>query len=203
MCQPFWRQIGNYRLLWSSKKVLYFGLLCVALCLTQCTKKETPTNQPPAFGKETYTFKIPENSAAGTAVGSVTATDPEEATLSYSLVQQNGVASTEFQINALGGISVKAGASLDYETKTSYTLKVEATDQSNPPQSQAANVTINVTDVDEAPSFGEIPTLSVDENSAAGTAVGSVTATDPEEATLSYSLVQQNGTASTEFQKMP
>ena len=97
-------------------------------------------------GQSSETRSVAENSAAGTAVGDpVTGTPYGTETLSYTLT---GEASTSgaFVIDAATGqISVKTGATLDYETKNSYTGSVTWTVQG---QTATASLTINVTDVE-------------------------------------------------------
>ncbi|MXY98465.1 MAG: hypothetical protein F4Z29_12135, partial [Gemmatimonadetes bacterium] len=109
------------------------------------------------------TRSVAENSGAGTAVGGpVTGTpyddgdDQTDDALSYSLT---GAASTSgaFEINsATGQISVKQGATIDYETRTSYTGKVGYTVDG---YATAINVTINVTDV-TGPEAPAAPTVA-------------------------------------------
>ena len=97
-------------------------------------------------GTRSETRSVAENSAAGTAVGDpVTGTPHGTETLTYTL---SGEASTSnvFVIDSSSGqISVKQGASLDYETKDSYTGTVGWTVQG---QAATATVTISVTDVE-------------------------------------------------------
>ncbi len=87
---------------------------------------------------------IAENSPAGTAVGDpVTGTPYGEETLSYTLT---GDAATVFTIgSSTGQISVKQGATIDYETKSSYTGQVTYTVQG---QTATIDLTINVTEVE-------------------------------------------------------
>ena len=94
-------------------------------------------------GKMGVTRSVPENSAAGTAVGDpVTGTPYNSETLTYTLT---GDAADAFTIDlASGQISVKQGATLDYETENSYTGQVNWTVQG---QAAAAGLTINVSDV--------------------------------------------------------
>ncbi|MCY3939010.1 MAG: fibronectin type III domain-containing protein, partial [Chloroflexi bacterium] len=98
-----------------------------------------------AFNGADLSRSVAENSAAGTAVGDAVTGNPYNgAALTYSLT---GEASTsgDFVIDSASGqISVKQGASLDYETKSSYTGKVKWTVQG---QQASADVTIEVTDV--------------------------------------------------------
>ena len=98
---------------------------------------------------------VPENSAAGTAVGRTVVGNPYETeTYTYTLTGE-AATSGAFEIDSASGqISVKQGASLDYETKTSYTGKVHWTVQE---QAAVVNVTINVTDA-TAPEAPAAPT---------------------------------------------
>ena len=141
---------------------------------------------------------VAENAAAGTSVGAaVTVTSNTNSyTLTHSL---GGTDAGKFTIESSSGqIKVKTGTSLDYETKSSYSVTVTvaaavAQSQSldpNAPGNYVIPVTINVTNVNEAPEFSAATaTRSIAENSAADTNVGTaVAATDPEGDTLTYSL---------------
>ena len=135
-------------------------------------------------------WKLPKNSGGGTNVGSpITASDPDAGdTLTYSL---SGTDAASFAIgSSTGQISTKSGETYNYEAKSSYLLTVEVSDGNEGTDSIA--VTVNLNNVNEAPSFTANleTTLSVAEDSLAGTNVGSaITATDPEGDTLTYSLV--------------
>ena len=128
------------------------------------------------------TFVVAENSANGTAVGTVTATDPDQPSpnnaLTYAIT--GGNTGDVFTINPTTGEITVAGA-LDYETTTSYSLMVTVTDGGSTPLSDTATFTITVTDVNEyAPVFAGVATaVSYAEN--ATTAVTTVTATDADE----------------------
>ena len=163
-----------------------------------------PANQAPAFDAASATRSVAENSAAGTNVGAaVTATDPDAGdTLTYTL---SGTDAASFAIGgSTGQITTVDGESYDYEVKSSYSLKVEATDGKGGTASIA--VTVNLINVNEAPAFGEgeadetgvkTTTRQVAENSPAGTSVGApIDATDPDGDTLTYSLT---GTDATSF----
>ena len=74
-------------------------------------------------------FAVDEGSAAGTAVGTVTATDVEGDAVSYAIV--GGNEDGQFAIDAAtGAITVAAGADIDFETLSSYQLTVRATESS-------------------------------------------------------------------------
>ncbi len=93
-------------------------------------------------------------------------------TLTYSLTNS---ANGRFAINASTGvITVADGSQLDYESATSHNITVRTTDAGGLTYDQV--FTINVTNVNEAPTITSAATASVAENS---TAVMTVTASDP------------------------
>ena len=110
------------------------------------------------------TFSAAENQ---TAIGTVTATDADtdDSLLVFS------ISGSELMITS-GGLLTFANAP-DYETKTSYSATVTATDGTN---SSTQDITVTITDVDDvAPVFTSDSTFSASENQ---TAIGTVTATD-------------------------
>ena len=142
-------------------------------------------NTAPAFPTDTTTRSIAENTATGTNIGAaVTATDMDM--LTYSL---SGTDQASFDIVSTSG-QLQTKDDLDFETKSTYEVVITATDPSN--AADSVTVTINVTNVNEAPAFtdGTTATRSVDEATAAGGNVGTpVSATDPDSGdTLTYSL---------------
>ncbi len=151
--------------------------------------QEASVNNAPVFDEGTGTTReLPENSAAGTSVGlPLTATDADEDTLTYTL---SGDAADSFEIDAATGqLLTKAGVSYDYETQATYAVTVTAEDPEG--GSASINVTVNLTDANDAPTFaeGDGATRTLAENTAAGENVGEpLTATDPDEDTLTYTL---------------
>ena len=97
-----------------------------------------PDTSTPIFTSAS-TFSVAENQTSG-----FTATATDNSTLTYSL---SGTDVSSFAINATTGV-VTFNTAPDYETKTSYSLIVTATDSSN--NSSLQNVTVNITDVDES-----------------------------------------------------
>ena len=106
-------------------------------------------------GTSSVTRSISESSSAGTSVGDpVTGTPHGEETLSYSLT---GDATAAFVIDSsTGQISVKQGATLDYETKSSYTGQVTWTVQG---QTATVSLTIELANT-SAPSKPDAPTVT-------------------------------------------
>ena len=105
------------------------------------------TNTPPEFGATIAAREVAENSAAGTDVGApVTATDFDDDTLTYTL---EGTDAASFQIvSATGQIQTTSGVTYDFETKSRYSVTVKADDNNG--GTDTIDVTINLTDVDEA-----------------------------------------------------
>ncbi|MEP3479784.1 MAG: cadherin domain-containing protein [Fuerstiella sp.] len=131
-------------------------------------------------------FAIVENSANGTLVGTLTATDEDVAdSVSYSIV--NG--QTAFQVDPITGIiSVADHAQLDFESTTSFALDVQVQDQFG--LTDVSTVTIQVIDANEAPFGLTVSNLSVNENSVSGTLVGTAVAEDVDQADfLRYSIL--------------
>ncbi len=108
-----------------------------------------PENTPPTFDEGDSAIRsLVENTAAGQLVGApLTATDPDDHTLSYSL---SGDDAGSFDIDAATGqLLTKFGVSYDYETQDTYSLTV-TTDDGNAAATIA--VTVSLTDVNETPS---------------------------------------------------
>ena len=143
-------------------------------------------NESPAVSDQS--FDLAENSANGTSVGLVNASDVDSGdSLTYAIT--GGTGATAFAINGLTGeITVADASQLDYESTTSLTLNVEVTDDGVPSLSDSAIVTINLTPLnDNDPVFTSSGTVSVAENV---TFVTTVTATDADLPiqTVTYSL---------------
>ena len=120
-------------------------------------RTNTPTNNAPVFSSSNVSRSIAENTAAGQNVGTaVTATDADAGdTLGYTLGGADA-ASFDF-VESSGQIRTKSGVTYDFETKSSYTVTVTASDGTD---TAVATVTISVTDVDEPPSAPATPMVS-------------------------------------------
>ncbi|XP_023582624.1 cadherin-8 isoform X2 [Trichechus manatus latirostris] len=149
-------------------------------------------DNPPKFAQSLYHFSVPEDVVLGTAIGRVKANDQdigENAQSSYDIIDGDGTALFEITSDAQAqdGI-IRLRQPLDFETKKSYTLKVEAANvhidprfSSRGPFKDTATVKIVVEDSDEPPVFSS-PTylLEVHENAALNSVIGQVTARDPD-----------------------
>ncbi len=118
-----------------------------------------------------------ENQPVGTTVGTLTATDSTPGdTHVFTLV--SGAGSTDNAAFTIDGGVLQTPASFDYETKSSYSIRVRATDQGG--LYLETQITITVTDVNDAPTDISLSNSTVPENQPSGTAVGTFTATDPD-----------------------
>jgi Ca2+-binding RTX toxin-like protein len=134
---------------------------------------------------------VAENAANGTVVGTVTGVDPDAgAVLTYALTDDAG---GRFAIDATtGAIMVANGAPLNHEAAASHEVTVRVTDQGG--LTFDKSFTLNVTDVNEAPTGAALTGGSVAENAANGTVVGTVAGLDPDVgATLTYALTDNAG----------
>ena len=163
----------------------------------------TDVNEAPEFPTETGARSVAENTAAGQSIGGpVEATDEDPGdTLFYSL---GGTDAASFTIDELTGqISVGDGTTLNFEgQKKSYTVTVsvrdskDASGNADTATDDTIDVTITVTNVNEAPVVAGPVTKNYPEN---GTAtVATYTATDPEGKTISWYL--QSGGDSDSFE---
>ena len=102
-------------------------------------------NEPPKFSVETASRTIAENTTTGVAIGApVTATDPDTGdTPAYTL---GGTDANFFDIDTSTG-QLWTQAALDYETKSSYTVAVTASDGT---LTATVDVPVTVTNIDEA-----------------------------------------------------
>jgi VCBS repeat-containing protein len=150
-----------------------------------------PDNFPPLISNQS--FSVPENSSVDTVVGTVVASDSGASpTLTYSLISGN--VGSAFTIDAgTGVIHPSTGTSLNFEATSTYTLTVQVSDNGSPSLSSSAQITIHVTDVNEAPTIAGGQTFSLVENSPVNTLVGTVVASDADTNDIrTYEIVSGN-----------
>ena len=117
------------------------------------------------------TFSADENQ---TSIGTVTATDAEGDTISFS------ISGSEINIDSSSGVLTFASAP-DYETKSSYTATVTASVAPSHPH----KTLMNINNVNDEPTFTSSATFGTDENQ---TSIGTVTTDDIEGDTITYSI---------------
>nr|XP_046262316.1 protocadherin alpha-2-like isoform X8 [Scatophagus argus] len=137
----------------------------------------------PTFSKSLYKARVFENTAQGTVVIKLNATDLDEGIngkIVYSLIKRGNIdPSNIFDLNAeTGEITVKG--TLDYEDTPAYEVRVQAMDQGPSPRSAHAKLLIEIIDVnDNAPEISVTSLMTpVKEDAELGTIVALVTVND-------------------------
>ena len=105
-------------------------------------------NSPPLF--QDQTLSIAENSAAGSLVGAISASDPEGDAVTYAItgnVDPDGDGNQAFRVEGAQFI-VNDADDFDYEIDSQLVVAAEASDGS---LTDTAQITVNVTDVNENP----------------------------------------------------
>lgn len=147
-------------------------------------------NNPPSISAQS--FQVNENSASGTTVGQVTASDPNAGqTLTYTIISGN--TSNAFNLSATGLLTVANPSALNYEANNLYTLVVKVSDNGTPVLSAQAQITITITNVNDAPTVTAGQTFNVYSNATNGTVVGTVLSEDEDSGqTVNYAIVGGN-----------
>ncbi len=134
---------------------------------------------------------IAENVAVATVVGTLSSTDVDAGdTHTYELVA--GTGDTDNASFAIVGSELRTAAAVNFETKSSYSVRVRSTDGDG--LTFERTLTITVTNVNEAATSVTLSDTSVDDGAASGTTVGTFTNNDPDAGnTFTYSLVGGTG----------
>ncbi|XP_060715261.1 cadherin-12a isoform X1 [Tachysurus vachellii] len=148
-------------------------------------------DNPPRFAKSVFHLRVPESAPVGSSVGKIKAHDLDtgpNAEVEYRVVPGDG--SSLFDIYTEGhtqeGI-VLLKKPLDYESRKLYSFKVTASDphmdahfMQSGSHSDTAVVKLSVMDVEEAPIFSSSEYSMETREGAAGNAIGTVNAHDPD-----------------------
>ncbi|XP_045930685.1 protocadherin-16-like [Micropterus dolomieu] len=152
-------------------------------------------DNPPLFDQPVYRQVIPEVVFPGSFVLQVTARDKDQGPngdINYRILQDQGAYSNWFSIDSVTGI-ITTLSQLDYEKNPDPSITVVATDGGKPPLSSTAVVNIVLQDInDNEPTFERnFYNVSIKENTALGTCILEVTATDADGGSfgsITYSL---------------
>jgi hypothetical protein len=162
-----------------------FSTATDTISITVNVPNATPTN----LGISAST--IDENVSTGAPIGTLTSTDPDAGnTFTYSLV--TGTGDTDNAAFTIVGNQLQINASPDFETKSSYSVRVRTTDQGG--LSFEKPLTITVNNVNETPTDLGISSSAIAENVAPNSVVGNLSSIDPDSGnTFTYSLVTGSG----------
>ncbi|KAA0146769.1 hypothetical protein FNF29_07834 [Cafeteria roenbergensis] len=137
-------------------------------------------NEPPSVTWPSGPLRVAENSAAGTVITVIEASDPEDAEASIVWDISDSELPGAFRV-AAGSLEVQDGSLLDFETAPNsgrISVLIRATDTGAESVSQW--VTVQVSDVNEPPVVVAGQTFIVAEDSSVGTIVGSIQIADPD-----------------------
>jgi hypothetical protein len=184
---------ASYAVMVSVEDISLTGSTPVTATLTLTV---TDVNEVPTGVALTNTrTSIAENTstAARIKVADVMITDDA---LGSEAITLSGADASSFEVDG-PAIYLKAGVTLDYEIKSSYSVTVSVADNSlTGSTSQVAAYTLGISNVNEAPSQIVLSAFTVAENSPIGTVVGVLSTTDVDAGdSFAYTLV--SGTGST------
>ena len=138
--------------------------------------KVNPVNDAPAFGNLLSSYSYSENETA--SITTITGTDVDSDVLTITL---SGTDATSFNFSSENILSFIN--SPDYETRTSYSITLTVSDSTDSLSKDVSILISNINDV--PPVISSAATYSAAENQ---TGIGSVSASDVEGDTLTYSI---------------
>jgi hypothetical protein len=150
-----------------------------------------PDNDPPV-SPEAISFTINENVPSGTIVGVVPVSDVDSMTLTYRMIDIYPY--NHFQLNSLTG-DITVNGAIDFESTSLYNITAQVSDGYS---HSTTLVTIHVENMnDHAPQIEGNIEINIQENTAIGTIIKTVLASDIDNDPLSYTLAFE--TVSTPF----
>ncbi|WP_269616449.1 cadherin domain-containing protein [Prochlorococcus marinus] len=146
---------------------------------------ETPSN----ISLSSSSFN--ENINSGSAVAELSSSDPDSSdTHTYSFISGSG--DTDNNSFTIDDSSLKIKASPDYETKSSYSIRLQTTDSGNETYAKAFSFSVN--NLNETPSNISLSSSSFNENINSGSAVAELSSSDPDSSdTHTYSFISGSG----------
>lgn len=132
-----------------------------------------------------------ENCVSGTLIGSLTSSDEDTGdTHTYALV--SGTNCSDNSLFSISGNSLLTSGAFNYEQKNSFNLCIQTQDSGGLTFTKA--FTLNLLNVNEAPSGLDLSSTSIDEDQPIGAVVGSFTASDEDlSESFTYSLISGTG----------
>ncbi|XP_034145088.1 cadherin-20 [Esox lucius] len=159
-------------------------------------------DNPPMFDQKLYQMSVPESAPVGSVVGRIRAKDRDigiNAEMTYSIIDGDGRDTFDISTDPthlFGIITIKKP--LNFESKASYTLKIEGANThldhrflDKGPFSHVTIVHVSVEDVDEPPEFDSaVYYMEVPENAEVGMVIKTISARDPDAAnnSIRYSI---------------
>ena len=132
---------------------------------------------------------IAENLKKGATIGKLSATDEDAGEKhTFKLIDSPAGVGNDNALFSISGYNLRTNAVLDFDATPQLSVLVEVTDRAKLTYTQV--LTINVTDANDAPTGLTIDPVTIAENQAKGTEIGTLTAIDPDTGdTHTYSVV--------------
>jgi hypothetical protein len=155
----------------------------VSISLNNLLNEVVPSLNP-------FSGSIDENITEGSLIGNMDINSSGDSNISSFSI--SGVGAGLFDINSSGAIKIATNASFDYETTTSYTLSVYATNEAG--NSNNVNVEISVGNIAEIKPILSAFTGSVSEGASLNTTIGTVSVSDGGDTPITdFNLTELNG----------
>ncbi|PCE66291.1 cadherin domain-containing protein [Sediminicola luteus] len=137
-------------------------------------------NQAPTIASQN--FSVAENIDDTATIANIVATDPNNDALSFTITTTQNV----FEISDSGVLKLQDGETLDFEGNDTYILNISVSDGS---LTSSTDITIQVTDINEAPVFNDASNIDdVLENIDSDHVIGTILASDPEGDVILFSI---------------
>lgn len=155
--------------------------------LLSCKKDDGFINSAPSISDQS--FSIDENSAEGTVVGNVQASDEDEGqVLTFSILSGNS--GNTFVISSTGELSVNMVEELDFEKNETFELVVQVEDDLE--EMSEATISIALNDINETHTVDD-QVFSIEEHADVGSIVGILEVEDQDtESNYSFSILNGN-----------
>jgi len=139
-------------------------------------------NDPPV-SPEAISFTINENEPNGTKVGTIPVSDVDSPTLTYTIIES--ASQNPFQLNSFTG-DITVNGTIDFESISLYHMTVSVSDGYSHSNTL---VSIHVRNInDHSPQLDDSFDITIQENTAIGTIIKTITAIDIDHDPLSYTL---------------
>ncbi|XP_062045915.1 protocadherin alpha-11-like [Lepus europaeus] len=136
----------------------------------------------PEFDQPEFKVRLTENSARGTLVMQLNATDRDEGVngeVTYSLVSIKPRERLLFSLDESSG-EVRVNGTLDYEESKFYEIEIQATDKGIPPMAGHCTILVEILDENDNPPEVVVTSLSlpIREDAPVGTVIALITVSD-------------------------
>lgn len=166
------------------------GTFAKAFAITITNVNESPTDI------SLSNASLPENAGANAVVGALSAIGDPDAGATHTFAFVSGPGDTDNGAFILSGNSLRLSASADFETKPSYSVRVEANDGLGGTFAKA--FTIMITNVNEAPTDISLSNTTVPENGGINLVVGTFAALGDPDPGAAHAFTLVAGTGSTD-----